>query len=199
MCIVFVANIDTRERKRESATGHWGSAMCRVLGCCNWKRNRLGISFPCPFSFSFSFSFSLSISFPPLRLRATRSGREREITRHWIRSIITLISMAAVALFLAATKLAGAAVALAVAANAFSYARFRRRHLLPFVSPLHHLQDSHSSLLADFHALSLSLSPPPGSLLLSLFFPFLSFPFNQQAGTNLRALFYFCCWIYTDS
>ncbi|KAJ4779774.1 Beta-glucosidase-like protein [Rhynchospora pubera] len=64
--------------------------------------------------------------------------------------------MAAVALFVAATKLAGAAVALAVAANTVSFSRFRRRHLLPFVSPLHEHQSS--PVLADFHHAQFSSS-----------------------------------------
>ncbi|KAJ1696013.1 hypothetical protein LUZ63_012711 [Rhynchospora breviuscula] len=68
------------------------------------------------------------------------------------------MGMAAVALFVAATKLAGAAVALAVAANAVSFARFRRRHLLPFVSPLHDHQSSPSPVLADFHHAQFSSS-----------------------------------------
>lgn len=66
--------------------------------------------------------------------------------------------MAAVALFVVATKLAGAAVAVVVAANALSYARFRRRYLLPFDSPL----DESSPVLADFSLLS-----SPGSLSLA--------------------------------
>ncbi|XP_078169143.1 glycosyl hydrolase superfamily protein isoform X2 [Carex rostrata] len=66
--------------------------------------------------------------------------------------------MAAVALFVVGTKLAGAAVALAVAANALSYARFRRRYLLPLDSPL----DESSPVLADFSLLSLPVTDEEG-------------------------------------
>ncbi|KAM0948445.1 putative beta-glucosidase [Dioscorea sansibarensis] len=56
---------------------------------------------------------------------------------------------AALWLFTAAAKLAGAMVAVAVAANAFSYSRFRRANLRPFKSPI----DESSEVLADFQSL----------------------------------------------
>lgn len=61
-------------------------------------------------------------------------------TLHW------LIAMTLVALFVSVTKLAGVLVTLTVAANAFSFARFRRKNLRPFRSPIHDTSD----LLADF-------------------------------------------------
>ncbi|RWW59393.1 hypothetical protein BHE74_00033669 [Ensete ventricosum] len=57
--------------------------------------------------------------------------------------------MASVALFLTATKVAGALVVAAVAANALSYFRFRRKYLRPFRSPI----DESSDVLADFNVL----------------------------------------------
>ncbi|KAJ0980568.1 hypothetical protein J5N97_008823 [Dioscorea zingiberensis] len=56
---------------------------------------------------------------------------------------------AALALFAGAAKLAGVLAAAAVAANAFSYSRFRRRNLRPFKSPI----DESSEVLADFQSL----------------------------------------------
>ncbi|KAL4315445.1 hypothetical protein AHAS_Ahas15G0185800 [Arachis hypogaea] len=54
--------------------------------------------------------------------------------------------MTLVALFAAATKLAGALVTLTVAANAFSFSRYRNKNLLPFRSPI----DESSETLAVF-------------------------------------------------
>ncbi|XP_023006537.1 beta-glucosidase-like SFR2, chloroplastic [Cucurbita maxima] len=54
--------------------------------------------------------------------------------------------MTLVALFASATKLAGVLVTLTVAANAFSFARYRRKNLRPFRSPI----DESSDVLADF-------------------------------------------------
>ncbi|KAK9084403.1 hypothetical protein Scep_030874 [Stephania cephalantha] len=58
--------------------------------------------------------------------------------------------MAFAPLFLAATKLAGIIVTISVAANAFSYSRYRRRHLRPFASPI----DESADPLAVFNGLS---------------------------------------------
>uniref|UniRef100_A0A803Q4N9 Beta-glucosidase-like SFR2, chloroplastic n=1 Tax=Cannabis sativa TaxID=3483 RepID=A0A803Q4N9_CANSA len=55
--------------------------------------------------------------------------------------------MALIALFISATKLAGILVTVSVAANAFTYSRFRRKSLRPFNSPL----DVSSHILADFN------------------------------------------------
>ncbi|KAJ4968491.1 hypothetical protein NE237_015192 [Protea cynaroides] len=55
--------------------------------------------------------------------------------------------MAFVALFVVATKLAGILVTVSVAANAFSFARYRRRYLRPFRSPI----DESSDTLAVFN------------------------------------------------
>ncbi|KAJ8623453.1 hypothetical protein MRB53_031982 [Persea americana] len=55
--------------------------------------------------------------------------------------------MASVALFVAATKLAGILVTVTVAFNAFSYSRFRRKNLRPFKSPI----DESSDILAVFN------------------------------------------------
>ncbi|XP_064948814.1 beta-glucosidase-like SFR2, chloroplastic isoform X2 [Musa acuminata AAA Group] len=57
--------------------------------------------------------------------------------------------MASVALFLTATKVAGALVLATVAANALSFFRYRRRYLRPFRSPI----DESSDVLADFNVL----------------------------------------------
>ncbi|KAK4782795.1 hypothetical protein SAY86_007169 [Trapa natans] len=55
--------------------------------------------------------------------------------------------MALVALFIAATKLAGVLVTLSVAANAFSFSRYRKRNLRPFKSPI----DESADTLAVFN------------------------------------------------
>ncbi|XP_043708649.1 beta-glucosidase-like SFR2, chloroplastic [Telopea speciosissima] len=55
--------------------------------------------------------------------------------------------MAFVALFLSATKLAGILVTVSVAANVFSYSRYRRKYLRPLQSPI----DESSDTLADFN------------------------------------------------
>ncbi|XP_008801744.1 beta-glucosidase-like SFR2, chloroplastic isoform X2 [Phoenix dactylifera] len=55
--------------------------------------------------------------------------------------------MALGALLVAATKLAGVLVTVTVAANAFSFARYRRRHLRPFRSPI----DESADVLAAFN------------------------------------------------
>lgn len=55
--------------------------------------------------------------------------------------------MTLVALFLTATKLAGALATLTVAANAFSFSRFRNKNLRPFRSPI----DESSDTLAAFN------------------------------------------------
>ncbi|XP_031397877.1 beta-glucosidase-like SFR2, chloroplastic isoform X1 [Punica granatum] len=55
--------------------------------------------------------------------------------------------MAFMALFVTATKLAGALVTLTVAAQAFSFSRFRKRNLLPFKSPI----DESADTLAVFN------------------------------------------------
>lgn len=55
--------------------------------------------------------------------------------------------MTIVSLFLTATKLAGALVTLTVAANAFSFSRFRNKNLRRFTSPI----DESSDTLADFN------------------------------------------------
>ncbi|XP_021906742.1 beta-glucosidase-like SFR2, chloroplastic isoform X2 [Carica papaya] len=55
--------------------------------------------------------------------------------------------MAFVALFVSATKIAAVLVTLTVAANAFSFSRYRRRNLRPFRSPI----DESSDILADFN------------------------------------------------
>jgi hypothetical protein len=55
--------------------------------------------------------------------------------------------MTLVSLFLATTKLAGALVTLTVAANAFSFSRFRNKNLCRFRSPI----DESSDTLADFN------------------------------------------------
>jgi hypothetical protein len=55
--------------------------------------------------------------------------------------------MTLVSLFLTATKLAGALVTLTVAANAFSFSRFRNKNLRRFRSPI----DESSDILADFN------------------------------------------------
>lgn len=63
------------------------------------------------------------------------------------------LQMTLVALFLNATKLAGVLVTLTVAANAFSFNRYRRKNLRPFVSPI----DDSSDVLADFTLTGISL------------------------------------------
>jgi len=50
--------------------------------------------------------------------------------------------MTVVGLFLTATKLAGALFTLTVAANAFSYSRFRKKNLRGFRSPIDESQDT---------------------------------------------------------
>ena len=55
--------------------------------------------------------------------------------------------MALIALFVSATKLAGVLVTLSVAANAFSFALYRRKNLRPFRSPI----DESSETLAIFN------------------------------------------------
>ncbi|KAK3018618.1 hypothetical protein RJ639_004950 [Escallonia herrerae] len=55
--------------------------------------------------------------------------------------------MALVALFVSATKLAGVLVTVTVAANAFSFSRFRKSHLKPFCSPI----DESCDTLAAFN------------------------------------------------
>ncbi|KAG1326146.1 beta-glucosidase-like SFR2, chloroplastic [Cocos nucifera] len=55
--------------------------------------------------------------------------------------------MALAALFVAATKLAGVVVTVTVAANAFSFSRYRRRRLGPFRSPI----DESADVLAAFN------------------------------------------------
>ncbi|KAJ6790918.1 beta-glucosidase-like SFR2, chloroplastic [Iris pallida] len=57
--------------------------------------------------------------------------------------------MAVVGLFLTAFKLAGALVTVTLAANAFSFSRYRRRNLGPFRSPI----DESADVLADFNTL----------------------------------------------
>lgn len=59
------------------------------------------------------------------------------------------MAAAALWLFASTAKLAGAIVAVAVAANAFSYSRFRRANLRQFKSPI----DESSEVLADFQSL----------------------------------------------
>lgn len=67
--------------------------------------------------------------------------------------------MTFVALFLSATKLAGILVSLTVAANAVSFARYRRKNLRPFHSPI----DESAEVLADFTSV-----PASGNKLLRL-------------------------------
>ncbi|OIV95280.1 hypothetical protein TanjilG_07436 [Lupinus angustifolius] len=55
--------------------------------------------------------------------------------------------MTLLAIFLTATKLAGAVVTLTVAANAFSFSRFRNKNLRTFRSPINDSDDT----LADFN------------------------------------------------
>lgn len=62
-------------------------------------------------------------------------------------SCVGAVEMAFVALFLSATKLAGVLVTLSIAANAFSFSRYRRKHLRPFQSPI----DESSETLAVFN------------------------------------------------
>ncbi|ONK78759.1 uncharacterized protein A4U43_C02F22120 [Asparagus officinalis] len=57
--------------------------------------------------------------------------------------------MSWVALFISATKLAGVLVTVTVAANAFSFSRYRRKYLRPFDSPI----DESADVLADFTSL----------------------------------------------
>ncbi|KAK9288966.1 hypothetical protein L1049_017437 [Liquidambar formosana] len=59
----------------------------------------------------------------------------------------SVIQMTLVALFVSATKLAGVLVTVTVAANAFSYNRFRKKFLHPFRSPI----DESSDILAAFN------------------------------------------------
>ncbi|KAG9457755.1 hypothetical protein H6P81_002263 [Aristolochia fimbriata] len=54
--------------------------------------------------------------------------------------------MAIVGLFVSATKLAGVLFTVTVAANAFSFSRYRKKNLRPFQSPI----DESSDVLADF-------------------------------------------------
>ncbi|KAL5541474.1 hypothetical protein UlMin_009184 [Ulmus minor] len=55
--------------------------------------------------------------------------------------------MALIPLFVAATKLAGIFVTVTIAANAFSFSRYRKKNLRPFQSPI----DESSDTLADFN------------------------------------------------
>lgn len=55
--------------------------------------------------------------------------------------------MTYVALFVAATKLAGILATVTVAANAFSFSRYRKKNLKPFLSPI----DESSDTLALFN------------------------------------------------
>lgn len=57
------------------------------------------------------------------------------------------LEMAFLALFVSATKFAGVLVTLSVAANAFSFSRYRRKNLQPFRSPI----DESSETLAVFN------------------------------------------------
>ncbi|KAK1318480.1 hypothetical protein QJS10_CPB04g01038 [Acorus calamus] len=58
------------------------------------------------------------------------------------------MAVAFVALVVSATKVAGILVTVTVAANAFSFSRYRRKNLVPFVSPI----DESSDTLADFRS-----------------------------------------------
>lgn len=64
-----------------------------------------------------------------------------------------------VALFVAATKIAGILVTVTVAANAMSFSFYRRKNLRPFRSPI----DESSDILASFN-----VSPSSGILITSL-------------------------------
>lgn len=55
--------------------------------------------------------------------------------------------MAFIALFVSATKLAGVLVTVSVAANIFSFDRYRKKNLSPIVSPI----DETSDTLAVFN------------------------------------------------
>ena len=55
--------------------------------------------------------------------------------------------MALTALFFTATKLAGIIVTVSIAANAFSFSRYRKKNLRRFKSPI----DESSDTLADFN------------------------------------------------
>ncbi|GFQ02237.1 beta-glucosidase-like sfr2 chloroplastic [Phtheirospermum japonicum] len=55
--------------------------------------------------------------------------------------------MTLAALLVTATKLAGALVSVTVAANAFSFSRFKRKNLAPFKPPI----DESAEILADFN------------------------------------------------
>ncbi|MQM08532.1 hypothetical protein Taro_041387 [Colocasia esculenta] len=61
-------------------------------------------------------------------------------------------AMAVLSLLLSATKLAGVLATITVAANAFSYSRYRKRNLQPFHSPI----DESAEVLVDFNAVEVS-------------------------------------------
>ncbi len=67
--------------------------------------------------------------------------------------------MAFIALFVTATKLAGILVTVTVAANAFSFSRFRKKNLRRFESPI----DESADTLAVFNANGNSPSNPNNS------------------------------------
>lgn len=50
-------------------------------------------------------------------------------------------------MFVTATKLAGLLVTVTIAANAFSFSRYRKKNLLPFQTPI----DESSDILASFN------------------------------------------------
>lgn len=78
--------------------------------------------------------------------------------------------MTVVGLFLTATKLAGALFTLTVAANAFSYSRFRKKNLRRFRSPIDESQDTlaHFNIAGNLQLNTIfSISnafPPPKNL-----------------------------------
>lgn len=78
--------------------------------------------------------------------------------------------MALMALFVSATKLAGVLVTLTVAANAFSFSRFRKRNLRPFKSPI----DESADTLAIFNVSGGGKSPGPAGWFLSRYGPVVS-------------------------
>lgn len=78
------------------------------------------------------------------------------------RKIFTIMTLAT--LFLTATKLAGVLVSVTVAANAFSFSRFKRKNLTPFQSPI----DESADVLADFN-----INPTSGMLICVFGFSFL--------------------------
>ncbi|KAK3029609.1 hypothetical protein RJ639_037926 [Escallonia herrerae] len=73
--------------------------------------------------------------------------------------------MAFVALFVSATKLAGVLVTVTVAANAFSFSRYRKNHLKPFRSPIDESRDTLAafnvtpSAAGNVHAPKLTKNP----------------------------------------